>query len=73
MDDTTARVIASVSDLKLKKKQSQAESAQSMGKLLATAAIEKGISKAVFDRSGYKYHGNIKALAQGAREKGLAF
>jgi large subunit ribosomal protein L18 len=49
------------------------EAAEVVGKHLAKIADEKGINKAVFDRSGYKYHGVIKALAEGAREGGLDF
>lgn len=49
------------------------ESAEVVGKYLAGLAEDKGIDKAVFDRSGYKYHGVIKALAEGAREGGLDF
>ena len=44
-----------------------------LGKLLATKAMAKGIGRVVFDRNGYKYHGRVKALAQGAREGGLKF
>ena len=47
------------------------EESRSVGKLLAERAEEKGISKAVFDRSGYRYHGRVKALAEGARDGGL--
>lgn len=54
-------------------KKTKQEAAEDVGKLLAELAIEKGINKAVFDRSGYKYHGVIKALAEGAREGGLDF
>jgi large subunit ribosomal protein L18 len=43
------------------------------GKLLAQKALEKGITKAVFDRNGYKYHGRVKSFADGAREGGLQF
>ena len=43
------------------------------GKLLASAAKAKGISKVVFDRGGYRYHGRVKAVADGAREGGLEF
>ena len=47
--------------------------AYEVGQLLAKKAIEKKIEKIVFDRGGYKYHGRIKALAEGAREGGLKF
>lgn len=47
------------------------ESAKIVGKALAEAAKERGIKKAVYDRSGYKYHGIVKAAAEGAREGGL--
>ena len=44
-----------------------------LGKLIAKKAVAKGIVKVVFDRNGYKYHGRVKALADGAREGGLKF
>lgn len=44
-----------------------------LGKMLAEKAQAKGISKIKFDRAGYKYHGRVKALAEGAREGGLVF
>jgi large subunit ribosomal protein L18 len=44
-----------------------------LGKLIAEKAIAQGISRVVFDRNGYKYHGRVKALADGAREGGLKF
>ncbi|MBK8945613.1 MAG: 50S ribosomal protein L18 [Ignavibacteriae bacterium] len=44
-----------------------------VGKLLAKKAVEKGISSVVFDRSGYRYHGRVQAIAEGAREGGLKF
>ena len=47
--------------------------ARKVGELLATRAKEKGIETVVFDRSGYLYHGRVKALAEGARESGLVF
>lgn len=49
------------------------ESAFEVGKYLAKLASEQGIESVVFDRSGYKYHGQIKAIADGAREGGLDF
>jgi len=47
--------------------------AKAVGKLVAERAKEKGVSKVVFDRGGYLYHGRIKALADAAREAGLEF
>jgi len=47
--------------------------AKEIGKLLAQRAKEKGVSKIVFDRGGYLYHGRVKALADAAREAGLKF
>lgn len=47
------------------------QQAEQLGKLIAKKAIEKGIKKAVFDRSWYKYHGRIKAVAEGAKKQGL--
>jgi large subunit ribosomal protein L18 len=49
------------------------EQAKLVGKLLASKCREKGIEKVVFDRSGYKYHGRVKSLADAAREDGLKF
>lgn len=49
------------------------EQAKLVGKLLASKCKEKGIESVVFDRSGYKYHGRVKSLADAAREGGLKF
>lgn len=51
----------------------QTEVAKRVGLLVAERALEKGIKTIVFDRSGYPFHGNIKAVADAAREKGLVF
>lgn len=70
-------VIASAStldkELRANLKGSKVDEAVEVGKLLAKRAIEKQIKQVAFDRSGYKYHGRIKALADGAREAGLDF
>lgn len=66
--------MASVSDLKIKtKKGSKIDAAKEIGKLIAQSAKGLKIEKIVFDRGGYKYHGRVKALADGAREGGLKF
>jgi len=49
------------------------ESGKLVGKLIAQRALEKGIKQVVFDRSGYPYHGIIRALAESSREAGLVF
>lgn len=49
------------------------EGAKEIGKLLAKRALQKGVKQVVFDRSGYRYHGQLKALADAAREAGLQF
>jgi len=51
----------------------KAAEAYEVGKLVAQKALKKKIKKIVFDRGGYKYHGRVKALAEGAREGGLSF
>ncbi len=49
------------------------EAAQKVGELVAKKAVAKGITKVVFDRGGFLYHGRVKALAESAREAGLEF
>ncbi len=55
------------------KSTSNIEAAKKVGATLAARAKEKGITKVAFDRSGFKYHGRVKALADAAREGGLEF
>jgi LSU ribosomal protein L18P len=75
IDDTENKVLVSASDLELKAKEkmTKTKKAYKVGKLLAEKAKALKIEKVVFDRAGYKYHGRVKALAQGAREGGLKF
>lgn len=73
VDDTASRTIASVSDLSLKNKLSGIAAATAVGEAIAVQAAEKKIASAVFDRNGYRYHGQVKAVAEGARAKGLQF
>ncbi len=49
------------------------EAAKHIGSLVAERALEKGVSKVAFDRSGFQYHGRVQALADAARDKGLQF
>lgn len=76
IDDEAGVTLASCSsrekDLNLQAV-SKTESSKEVGKKLAEIAKSKGIEAVVFDRGGYKYHGRVKALAEGAREGGLNF
>jgi large subunit ribosomal protein L18 len=74
-DSLGTKVIASASTVEkdLESKSNNVESAEAVGKRVAERALENGIKKVVFDRSGYKYHGRIKALADSARQAGLEF
>lgn len=60
-------------EIKSSLKGTKVEQAQQVGKLLGERAKMKEISEVAFDRAGYKYHGRVKALADGAREAGLNF
>ena len=70
------RVVASASTLEKELRSGStgnAEAAAVVGKLVAERAVAAGVSKVAFDRSGFKYHGRIKALADAARDAGLEF
>lgn len=71
IDDSTGMTLAEAHGRRFKGTQS--EQAKSVGAALAKDAKAKGISRAVFDRGGYRYGGQVKALADAAREGGLAF
>ena len=79
IDDSVGKTLVSSSSLKLtdiqpeKKVGTKIIQAREVGKLLAESAKAKGISKVVFDRGGYLYHGRVAALAEGARKNGLEF
>ncbi len=60
-------------EIKEKAIKGKTQIAKLVGNLIAKRAIEKGYKTVVFDRAGYKYHGRVKALAEGAREGGLRF
>ena len=73
VDDDARRILASSSDLKDKTKVTKIEKAKKIGLDIAKKALEKKIEVVVFDRNGYKYHGRVSALADGACEGGLKF
>lgn len=74
VDDISSQTLTSSSTINFKSEDStKTEQAAKVGKDIAEKAQDNGIDAVVFDRSGYKYHGLIKALAEGAREEGLEF
>ena len=75
LDSLGSKVIVSASTLEkaLKISSNNLDGASEVGKVVAERAMKNGIKKVVFDRSGYKYHGRIKALADSARKSGLEF
>lgn len=88
IDDEKGKIILSAKDTEIKSKKQiknkkgekdkiirtgKVAKAFELGKLIASKAIVKKVKKVVFDRRGHKYHGRVKALAEGAREEGLKF
>ena len=71
IDDSVGKVLACADDTAFLKEGTKSERAKRVGVLLAEKAKEKNIMCCVFDRNGYKYHGRVKNLADGAREAGL--
>jgi large subunit ribosomal protein L18 len=74
IDDSKGATIVAASSVELDKKGGvNMTISKSVGKKVAEKALASGVSNIVFDRNGFLYHGNIKALAEGAREAGLKF
>ena len=78
IDDTTSRTLVSASSVDKElaaglSGKTKTEDAQAVGRLVAERATAAGISKVVFDRGGFRFHGRVKALADAAREAGLIF
>ena len=75
IDDAAGKTIVAASSREANAgaKGANAAAAKAVGALIAKKAKDKGVKRVVFDRSGYQYHGNIKALADAARENGLEF
>ena len=71
IDDIKSITLASVSSKEIKKKDKKLKVSFELGKLIARKAIKKNIKLAVFDKGISKYHGRVKAVAEGAREGGL--
>jgi large subunit ribosomal protein L18 len=78
IDDSSHSTVAAASDVEadLRGKRNgkkKSEVATLVGEAIARRAVEKGIKSVVFDRGGFRYHGRVKALAEGARKGGLSF
>lgn len=78
IDDTTNRVLTAVSSVskdfrETRKAGGNIEGATLVGEMVAEKSLQQGIQRVVFDRNGFLYHGRVKAVATGAREKGLEF
>jgi large subunit ribosomal protein L18 len=74
IDDTKGHTVAAVNWIEPElRKLTASDQAKKAGELLAERAKAAGVETCVFDRGGYQYHGRVKALADGAREGGLAF
>ncbi len=74
IDDAKGVTLASASDLEIKSaKDKKTDLAFKVGELIAGKAVKLGIKKIAFDRSGNKFHGRVKAVAEGARKGGLIF
>ncbi len=77
IDDTVGRTLAAVHDREIteaeRKGKKKAELADLVGRMLGARALEKGVKQVVFDRRDKKYHGRVRAVADGARAAGLSF
>ncbi|NQV00521.1 MAG: 50S ribosomal protein L18 [Parcubacteria group bacterium] len=75
INDDKGITLISVNDSEIKKGAltNKVEIAYKVGQIIAKKALDKKIGKVVFDRGGYKYHGRVKAMAEGARKEGLKF
>ncbi|HEY8555215.1 MAG TPA: 50S ribosomal protein L18 [Burkholderiales bacterium] len=78
IDPSGGRVLAAASTVEAEMRQTlksggNVEAARAIGKRIAERALAAGIKRVAFDRSGFKYHGRVKALAEAAREHGLEF
>lgn len=77
IDDSSGRTVVAAStvepEVRARKAGATVQVAAEVGKLVAQRALDRGVSTVVFDRGGFKFHGKVKALADGAREQGLDF
>ncbi|MFH1956744.1 MAG: 50S ribosomal protein L18 [Patescibacteria group bacterium] len=73
INDDENKIILQVNDGELKEKSKKTDLSEKIGELMAKKAKKIGVKKVIFDKGGYKYHGRVKAAAEGARKGGLEF
>jgi len=73
IDDENQATLVSASLSDVKGAKNNVDGAQKLGEMIAKKAVDKKITEVVFDRAGYKYHGKVRAIAEGARSVGLKF
>ena len=73
IDDDRGHTLASATSLEVKSGDTKTVVAKTVGETVARLALAAGVTRVVFDRGGYKYHGRVKALADAARSEGLSF
>ncbi len=73
IDDDRGHTLAAATSLEMKRDDTKTDVAKAVGEKIAKSTLSAGITKVVFDRGGYKYHGRVKALADAARSEGLSF
>ncbi len=73
IDDNKGNTLVAASSKEINDKNNKTTIAEKVGLLVGKKAVEKGITKVVFDRNGYIYHGRVKAVSKGARDAGLNF
>ncbi len=73
IDDKVGKTLAAASSMEVKSKAAKSDLSTQVGTAIAEKAKTKGVTKVVFDRGGYCYHGRVKALAEAARAAGLEF
>ena len=73
IDDDRGHTLASATSLEVKSGDTKTLVAKAVGQAVARLALAAGVTRVVFDRGGYKYHGRVKALADAARSEGLSF
>lgn len=73
IDDEKGKTLVGVSEKRIKEEKTKTDKAKLLGLLLARQALKHKIDSVVFDRGNFKYHGRVKAFADGVREGGLKF